>query len=215
MSQSLHQRWRERPRCPALPLTPGCHDGVVHAIVGRVACRCHACPVRAGRTRRPRAHVRGQSSPEKAVGDRSQESVRARAMFPAEARRVRRARFEPDHHRVFDAGAVLGVVNALRFASTRPVAGPAGIDDACARHAIWQLRDGGHRDDGSRTSVDAESRGRMLASSRQCRTALLRFATTAIRSAHSADAPRARFGAHPSQHRSLLQDHRERLICTP
>lgn len=40
VQQSLHQRWRERPRCAASPLTPGCRDGVVHAIVGRVPCRC-------------------------------------------------------------------------------------------------------------------------------------------------------------------------------
>jgi hypothetical protein len=40
------------------------------------------------------------------------------------------------HHRAFHAGAVLIVVNALRFASTRPRAGPAGIDDACARHDV-------------------------------------------------------------------------------
>jgi hypothetical protein len=41
---------------------------------------------------------------------------------------------ELHHHRADDAGAVLGIVNALRFASTRPVAGPSGIDNACARH---------------------------------------------------------------------------------
>jgi hypothetical protein len=29
---------------------------------------------------------------------------------------------------------VLDIVNALRFASTRPTAGPSGIDDASARH---------------------------------------------------------------------------------
>jgi hypothetical protein len=40
------------------------------------------------------------------------------------------------HHRADDAGAVLGIVNALRFASTRPMAGPSGIDDACARHDL-------------------------------------------------------------------------------
>ena len=39
------------------------------------------------------------------------------------------ARSNGTHHRADDAGAVLGIVNALRFASTRPVAGPAGIDD--------------------------------------------------------------------------------------
>ena len=41
---------------------------------------------------------------------------------------------ELHHNRADDAGAVLGIINALRFASTRPVAGPSGIDDACARH---------------------------------------------------------------------------------
>jgi hypothetical protein len=40
------------------------------------------------------------------------------------------------HHRAFHAGAVLGVVNALRSASTRPSAGPAGIDDASARLVV-------------------------------------------------------------------------------
>lgn len=57
---------------------------------------------------------------------------------------------EPRHHRADDAGAVLGVVNALRFAATRPVAGPAGIDDTCARHALattrwWSPDDGSQR----------------------------------------------------------------------
>jgi hypothetical protein len=44
------------------------------------------------------------------------------------------AGIELDHHRADDADAVLGIVNALRFASTRPMAGPSGIDNACARH---------------------------------------------------------------------------------
>jgi hypothetical protein len=43
---------------------------------------------------------------------------------------------QASHHRAFDGGAVLGVVDALRFASTRPSAGPSGIDDASARHAV-------------------------------------------------------------------------------
>jgi len=45
---------------------------------------------------------------------------------------------ERHHHRVVDAGAVLSVVNALRFASTRPQAGPSGIDNTCARHR-WAI----------------------------------------------------------------------------
>jgi hypothetical protein len=40
LSQSVNQRWRERPRCPAPRVTRGYRDGVVHAIVGRVARRC-------------------------------------------------------------------------------------------------------------------------------------------------------------------------------
>jgi hypothetical protein len=31
LSQLQNQRWRERPRCPASPVTPGRRDGVVHA----------------------------------------------------------------------------------------------------------------------------------------------------------------------------------------
>jgi hypothetical protein len=65
---------------------------------------------------------------------------------------------------------VLGVVNALRFASTRPTAGPSGIDNACARHVS-----GSYamvvRVMVSRMALTRESRRSMLASSRQCRTA--------------------------------------------
>ena len=43
---------------------------------------------------------------------------------------------QTSHHRAFHADAVLGVVNALRYASTRPTAGPSGIDDASARHVF-------------------------------------------------------------------------------
>src|SRR5690606_16389404 len=44
VQRSLHQRWRERPHCAASLLTLGCLDGVVHAIVGRVPCRCPRVP---------------------------------------------------------------------------------------------------------------------------------------------------------------------------
>jgi hypothetical protein len=65
--------------------------------------------------------------------NRTEISSYASAVFPAETSRVR-IQIQASHHRAFHAGAVLSVVNALRFASTRPVAGPAGIDDASARH---------------------------------------------------------------------------------
>ncbi len=98
----------------------------------------------------------------------------------------------PSHHRAFHAGAVLGVVNALRFASTRPMAGPSGIDDASARHVsgsyamVVSMMN-------TRTTADTwltrALRRRMLALSRQCRTALPPFAATTngarIRSAPS------------------------------
>lgn len=79
------------------------------------------------------------------------------------------------HHRSFDARAVLGVVNALRFSPTRPTAGPSGIDDVCARHVsgsyamVVGLM-------GFQMALTSESGRSMLASSRQCRTALPPFA---------------------------------------
>jgi hypothetical protein len=69
VSQSQNQRWRGRPRCPALRVAPERRDGVVHASVGRVACRCHPCSTGAGRTRRPRAYDPGRVRRDKAVRD--------------------------------------------------------------------------------------------------------------------------------------------------
>ena len=77
VSQSQNQRWRERPRCPALPVAPDRRDRVVHASVGRVPRRGHACSARAGRTRRPRAHHRVQVRRQKAVGDPLANRVRS------------------------------------------------------------------------------------------------------------------------------------------
>ncbi len=73
---------------------------------------------------------------------------------------------------------MLGVVNALRYASTRPTAGPAGIDDACARHVSGSYAMVG-RLMVSRMALTCESRRSMLASSRQCRTAHPPFAQRA------------------------------------
>jgi len=85
------------------------------------------------------------------------------------------AQIQASHHRAFHAGAVLGVVNALRFASTRPTAGPSGIDEASARHVsgfyamVRSVRS-------LETILTKESPERMLVLSRQCRTALPPFA---------------------------------------
>ena len=141
VSQLLNQRWRERPRCPASLVAPGRRDGVVHAIVGRAACRCpraqfvqdegaareHLVVSRFAGTRRPMSCTE--------IGSRACSS------FHEKKSRVR-IQISLPHHRAFHAGAVLSVINALRSASTRHRAGPAGIDDACARHVHGLLRDG-------------------------------------------------------------------------
>jgi hypothetical protein len=46
-----------------------------------------------------------------------------------------------DHH-VVDARSVLGTVQGASLRSARASARPAGLDDACAQIAFWQLRDG-------------------------------------------------------------------------
>jgi hypothetical protein len=178
VSQPQNQRWRERPRCPAPRVAPERRDGVVHAIVGRVPCRRHECSARAGRTRRPRAHDHVRVRRDKAVRDSiAKWGPLAWESFPEE-RGMRQVGCRARHHRVFDARAVLGVVNALRFASTWPTAGPSGIDHASARHVpgsyamVVRVMI-------SRMALTCESRRSMLASSRQCRTAHPPFAPRA------------------------------------
>ena len=133
--------------------------------------------VRAGRTRRPRARLRVQIRRNNAADESNRIGSRASHVFPEGTSRSR-IQILPSHHRAFHAGAVLGVVNALRFASTRPTAGPSGIDDASARHVsgsyamVVSMMT-------TRTKLTRESRRRMLASSRQCRTAHPPFAPTA------------------------------------
>jgi hypothetical protein len=177
VSQSGNQRWRERPRCRALHLTPACRDGAVHAIVGRVVCRC----LRALFVQEKRAALAPMCVPRiagtmwpmtcRAIGSR------ARPVLPQNTTWLS-AQNEPLHHRADKAGAVLRVVNALRCASTRPTVGPAGIDDASARHpfsnyamVVSMMT--------TRTRLTRTTRGRMVGSSPQCHTALLRFATAA------------------------------------
>ncbi len=140
---------------------------------------------------------------QKRAGDWRRNRFAHGPVLPAERRFVSRARIGPRHHRAYDAGAVLGVVNALRFASTRPVAGPAGIDDACARHRLaitrwWSDLMTAHND------VDDDIRGRMVGSSPQCRTALLRFATTASGARIRPTLPGHGFERIPSRHRSSV-----------
>ena len=135
VSQSVNQRWRERPRCPASPVAPGRRDGVVHAIVGRAArCCLRAQVVQDGRAARVHDFVSRFAGTMRPT-NRTAISSRARHVFP-DGTSGSCIQILPSHDRAFHAGAVLSVVNALRFASTRPAAGPSGIDDACARHDL-------------------------------------------------------------------------------
>ena len=141
VSQSLNQRWRERPRCPALRVPPGHRDGVVHAIVGRAAGRCPRAQV-VQDERITRVHVFVSGFAGTIVPTKPTEiGPRASHGFLEDTLRSW-IQILRSHHRAFHSGAVLGVVNALRCASTRPSAGPAGIDDASARPRLRQLRDG-------------------------------------------------------------------------
>lgn len=89
----------------------------------------------ARRTRCSRARVRIQIRRDEAADDRTEIGSRASQRFP-EGTPPLRIRIPLPRHRALHAGAVLSLVNALRFASTRPAAGPSGIDDACARHDL-------------------------------------------------------------------------------
>jgi hypothetical protein len=177
VSQSQNQRWRERPRCPALPVAPERHDGVVHASVGRVPGRRDECSARAGRTRRPRAHDRVQVRRDKAVGDPLANRVRSRGHVSRKNVAFATQDFAPDTI----APSMLAPCSASStlFARFDPAEGRAfGIDDACARHVsgsyamVVSVMV-------SRMALTRESRRSMLASSRQCRTAHPPFAPRA------------------------------------
>ena len=111
------------------------------------------------------------------------------------ARHVCRSRSEHRTIALFDAGAVLGVVNALRFASTRPMAGPAGIDDACARHDLGYCAMAGFlmTRAGREKRVDAGFPQAYLDVSRLCPTAHPPHRTQCMQSAFPVVALRARF----------------------
>ena len=149
---------------------------------------------RAGRTRRPRAHLRVEIRGKNEPTNRTQISSCASHVFPVETLRSQ-TRIQTAHHRDSDAGAVLGVVNALRCASTRPAAGPAGIDDASARH-VRQLRDGQQSVDYSKRvdAVIAQAYVGIITSVPHGTPSVRRHGQ---RSAHPADAHTARHRAHP------------------
>ena len=82
-----------------------------------------------------------------------------------------------------------------------------------ARGTDWQLRDGGHLMT-VHNDVDATITRAYGGPHRQCRTALLRFATTASEARIPPTAPRARSGAHPGHLRSLVAASPRAVGCT-
>lgn len=142
---SLHQRWRERPRCPALRVTPGRRGGVVHAIVGRVLCPClRTHSVQENRAARVRMFVHGceeRSGQADGIAKCSRMSP-----IPQWSGIQSRDRSGSGHHRADDADAVLGIVRLS--ASLRPGQWP-GLRALTtpARGTDWQLRDGGRTDE--------------------------------------------------------------------
>jgi hypothetical protein len=204
IERPVSQRWRERPRCPALRVAPGPwrRGRSRHRRPCRVSLSMQ--PVGAGRTRRPRAGVRGPVPPDITPDKSPRMLARTIARFGGDNVPLARIDRVPPH-RASQSRAVLGVVNALRSASTRHRAGPAGIDDACARHVHGPLRDGRNpggvdgREKSSRKSRSRKSRltrdfGRRMLMYRVCAARhILRIAPSACR---------ARFQSSPSGHDS-------------
>jgi hypothetical protein len=196
---SLHQRWRYRPRCRALHLTPACRDGVVHAIVGRVACPCLSAQI--VRDNRATGAAMVVPSCERRSGRRlSLQSVRARALF---SRRIRRrSEWRSSHTTIAPMMLAPCSASSMLSAPLRPGRWP-GLRALTtpARGTVWQLRDG-DRSMTAHNHVDANLARAYggLISSVPHGTPPVRH--NGIRSAHSADAPRARFRAQPSRHRS-------------
>jgi len=212
VSQSVNQRWRERPRCPARRVTPGRRDGVVHAIVGRVACQRLPAHVvqdkRAARAARVRVEIRRNNAARK----RNRNQFVRLALVPGATSRLR-IQIQASHHRVDHAGAVLSVVNALRFASTRPAAGPSGIDDACARHDLGYCAMAGFLMTlaGREKRVDAGFLQAYVDVSRLCPNGTSSASHPVHAERVSSRRPQGTTQAHPPQHRvRLLRRHAAR-----
>ena len=159
--------------------------------------------VHAGRPRRPRARICDEICRNNTADESSRNRFTRAPCFPGGTSHSW-IEILPSHHRAFHGGAGLSVVNALRFASTRLLAGPAGIDDASARlpfgycAIVVSMMT-------TQTRLTRESSGRMLTSSRQCRTALPPFAATANG---------ARIRSAPTGHGTERNPHHIAVCCT-
>ena len=180
-------------------MTPGRREGVVHAIVGRVVCRCPRAHV-AQDKRAARVHVFGpRFAGTMRLTDRTEIGSCAPPVFQAGTSRAQ-IQIQASHHRAFHAGAVLGVVNALRCASTRPTAGPSGIDDASARHDLGYCAMAGFlmAREGREKRVDAGFPQAHVDVSRPCRRAHPSASHPVHAERVSSRRPQGTVQAHPS-----------------
>ena len=142
VSQSVNQRWRERPRCRALRLTPAALTGsfTPSLVVSRVA----VCVLRSCRRIAPPARpIARRDSARTKCADESAESVRARCPVLPENTSTFRSRSS----RPTIASMMLAPCSAssMLSASLRPGRWP-GLRALTTppRGTRWQLRDGGH-----------------------------------------------------------------------
>jgi len=149
---------------------------------------------RAARTARVRVEIRRNNAARK----RNRNQFVRVALVPGATSRLQ-IQIQASHHRADHAGAVLSVVNALRFASTRPAAGPSGIDDACARHDLGYCAMAGFlmTRAGREKRVDAGFPQAYLDLSRLCPTAHPPHRTQCMQSVFPVVALRARFNRTP------------------
>jgi len=133
----VRQRWCERPRCPALKVAPAPGHRVVHTVAGRARCQCLCTAFRQEETRRPPACARRAVSPDNPTENSGctlgRSAATSSGVLATNAVLIARL-----HHRAFDSRAVLGVVNALRCAPTRPRPGLRALTTP-PRGTIWAI----------------------------------------------------------------------------
>lgn len=211
MRRSVHQRWRERPRCRARHLTPGRPDGVVHAIVGRAACVAVCVPSSCRRSSPPASALPQPDATDEARRHVLQESVRAPAQFSCRTRP--RSRLGSSCTTIAPMMLAPCSASSMLSAALRPGLRP-GLRALTTppRGTDWLLRDG-DQSQMADNAVDANGARAYVGLITSVPHGTPSVRLSGQRSAHSADAPGHRSGAHP--HDIAAMSHRSRLACTP